>query len=272
MKSFSPNRTVIASLSLVIVLSLLSGVLQWRKNQTQADLRQIQPLLSQSAVAMKSKDYRTARSLLETAVNQAPKSPIAQNNLGFACQQMRDFNCAESRYLQAIKLKNAWEYHKNLGSLYEQMRRTEQSAHHYQMAAKLAPSEHQSIIYAAWSRTLNRLRQPQEAEKTAFQGLNKASSPEVQAELLRNLSWAAWQQGDMDQASQWIEQANQKYSSAKTICLWAQIQLDQRKSTAGKTRQQCQTLLRTMPTDLESQPELQDWAEGRKQALHRNAS
>lgn len=257
--------TLPAAVTLVGVLSIISVIVNLERKQTEAQLQQAQPLLVNSTQQIQQGQYNKARISLEQALEIVPNHAITHNNLGFTCQQVKDFACAETHFLKAIELNpRNWQFHKNLASLYDIQQRYSEAEAKYQEALNLAPQNSQPAIIADFTRLLNRTGKHAQALEQAQLTLAQTQEIEIRAALLNNIAWAYWKTRDNEKAEESLRESIKIQSTVDNLCLLSQIQHGSQSGQSDRLKQcqeKVQTTLAQNPNLFEFKPEIKEWSQ-----------
>jgi serine/threonine protein kinase len=210
-KSWAIARYGLVSLGLVGIGTL--GVYGWA-----------QYLNYQGSQALISGNIAQARQKFEASLRLNPRNVAAQHNLGVACQELRDNDCALKSFQAAISLqpKKSYPYYQ-LGILKEDLGDMDGAKQYYQTALAKDPRN----IYA-----INRLARVElladntkEAEMLIQSGLRLKPNNDLKSELLKNLGWLYFKQGNLPQAKESLQTAIELDAShADPFCLVAQVE------------------------------------------------
>jgi len=258
-----PYYKLIAAITLVGVLTLISMSVSIQRNQAKSQLQQAQPLLVRSTQLIQKGQYSQARTTLEQALQIIPNQAIVHNNLGFVCQQIQDSECAKTHSTKAVELRpRNWRFRKNLASYYESQHQYAKAKIEYLKTLELAPIEKRSEVTAEYSRLLNRIGNYTAGLKQARSALSHMNPPEIQAVLETNIAWAYWKTGQLEKAQSTIRDSIQTYPLLDNLCLANQIKATQNRDRELK---QCQAKIKSelskRPQILKIRPEIQEWSQ-----------
>ncbi|MGG6262894.1 tetratricopeptide repeat protein [Leptolyngbya sp. AN03gr2] len=268
-----PDCKLSAAITLVGVLATVSVVVNIQQNRKADQLQQAQPFILNSTQLIQKGQYAEARSSLEKALEFLPEHATLHNNLGFACQQEKDFTCAETHFRKAVELvPQSWQFHKNLASLYHIQQRYTESQVEYLKTLDIAPDEEKPAIIADFGRLLNQTGNYLEAFNRSQAALMRGQSPEVRSALLNNIAWADWKLGRRKLAEIALRQSIQQQATVDNLCLLSEIQATHTQATSNKTTRQslkqCQAKVQSElaqnPTLLEFKPEVREWSQSKQ--------
>lgn len=173
----------------------------------------------QGREALNAGDYEKARRNLENAVKLDSKDPLHRNDLGLACEILKEFECAEKQYKQALEYMQDSEFvadvQYNLGVLYEERREFDKAFEQYRLV--MQSSEEVSID--AINRYVRLLIWQKHNSKLAIQLSNNAlkkiqsidttneTETDLKAVLYKNLGWAYLYQNFHDRAEYYFEKS-----------------------------------------------------------------
>ncbi|WP_144053255.1 tetratricopeptide repeat protein [Xenococcus sp. PCC 7305] len=146
----------------------------------------------------------------ETALGLDPKLAKAYKVLGDANQSLGKFSAAIGYYGQAITIKPDFpEAYANLGTLYAQQKQWQQALDYYQKALELKPDL--AGVYKHVARVWQNLGQPEKAQSILAQAqkLESQSQTQTSPKDLFHLGEQACQQGNLEQALKYYQQAVQ---------------------------------------------------------------
>jgi serine/threonine protein kinase len=191
----------------------------------------------------KVNNFEEARFQYEQSLKILPNADTF-NNLGLACSQLGDLDCALSNYQQTIKLNpKGWEGYYQLAGYYEDLEKPDyiQAEKYYRKAISLS----QPIVLEPrnnLARVLILRGRYTEAESILETALPIAKETQFYAQILKNLGWLYFEKKQFDKAEKYLLQSSEIDANLVTPhCLLAKINIIQKK-TSSKPIELCLTL------------------------------
>lgn len=200
-----------------------------------------------------SGNLKIARKRLESSLTLKP-SPEAYLRLAVVCSQVGDRSCAIDTYRDAIqRYPDLWQFYYEFGTYYDELGNEDQADEYYSQAIALAPTG----AVPAYN-NLARIKILQGDLNTAREMIQSArkqsADSSVRANLLKNLGWVEFREGEYQNAQTALQQALKlDPSNAAAHCLQAQV-LEQLGQDANLNWRRCTAL----SSDL---PEVERWKE-----------
>ncbi len=207
---------------------------------------------------------KEAREKLEKAIALDPNNAAIHSDLGWACQEQKEYDCALKQYQLALKkttnLETRATIHYNIGGLYEAFGDWDKAIEKYKLAmadkgeigatatndyARLQISEKRNYSLAI-NLILNALEQS---------SLDWHQIANLRSSLYKNLGWAYLQQGNYSSATKALEKAIRldKEKRAAPYCLLAKTWQDSNPKAALPSWQKCRDY------DSKNLPEVENW-------------
>ncbi|HBE19253.1 MAG TPA: protein kinase [Cyanobacteria bacterium UBA11149] len=205
-----------------------------------------------------------AREKLENAIALDPNNAVIHSDLGWACQEQKEYDCALKQYQLALKktsnLETRATIHYNIGGLYEAFGDGNKAIEKYKLAmvdkgeigatatndyARLQIKEKRNYALAI-NLILNTLEQT---------SLDWHQIANLRSSLYKNLGWAYLQQGDYSSAEKALREAIRldKEKRAAAYCLVAKTLQDSNPQAALPFWQKCREY------DSKNLPEVENW-------------
>lgn len=168
---------------------------------------------------------KLAKKYYELAIKYNPEDVTAYNNLAFACQQIRDDDCAINNYKITLQIqRDYWIAHYNLGNLYELQGKYKLAEEEYKLAIEVSNNEAINAV-SNLARLHNIKGEYDKAAEVSLQGLKETKNTEWQGGLYKNLGWARLKQKRYREAQEYL-QKSVKLDSERidAYCLLGQTQ------------------------------------------------
>ena len=245
----------IASISLFIITligSLLNSDKIYSNNSKYYFAEQ---LLSAASAQPGSEKWNNLKRNLESFISERP-SAQAYNQFGILCRRMKDIDCSEKEFKQAITLQPEYlEPYMRLGNLYEDIGRFNDAKKAYQNA--IVTSHGQAILpYINLSRINLLFSNPNDAEANIKQAYQFKQIPKkILRTLNKNLAWLKLDRKQYEEATTYAEKAielDTQYASAYCIAALAEYELGK---ISYEHREDCMF----MASDDSNYPEVKAW-------------
>jgi len=153
---------------------------------------------------------QVARGYYEKALEFNPNSINAHLNLAGACEDSRDYTCAQQEYQKAVAIDpNDPETRYNLGVYYDLRNEYAWAEAEFKKAMNLG-ADQDGMVSAALARLKNRQEDYKAALPYAQQAVDKADDPLAKAIALKNFGWTLLGIAQSQQCSQQAQQCYQK--------------------------------------------------------------
>ncbi|MGE5657444.1 MAG: protein kinase domain-containing protein [Actinomycetota bacterium] len=193
-----------------------------------------QQLYEAGVKELKANQLETAKLYYEKALEFNSKDARIYNDLGYICQKLQSFDCAERYYNFSLYLNPANSVARyNLGGLYDDLGNQKRAEIEYQSVF-----QSDSVVAVDAASALARMKILQRdsagAIRVALLGLPKTNHPKVQSALYKNLGWARFMQTEYIEAEINLRQAI-KLNPERTdaYCLLAQVLEAKREASAA---------------------------------------
>lgn len=209
--------------------------------------------------ALMDERWDSARKDLERATTLNPNDPVSHSDLGLACKQKKDFDCAIKEYQTALKLKpddvTVATIHYNLGVLYEDREEFDAALNQYQIALRDKGDLGTNAInnfarLQIWKKHNNGL-----VINLLQNALKRTETSKLKSTLYKNLGWAYLQEVHYQDAQKSLREAIRldKDNRAAAHCLLAKALEYSNKTDALTSWEKCAAL------NSENLPEVETW-------------
>lgn len=209
--------------------------------------------------ALMDERWDSASKDLERAITLNPNDAVSRSDLGLACKQKKDFDCAIKQYQKTLKLKpddvTVATIHYNLGVLYEDRKEFDAALNQYQIAMRNQGELGANAInnfarLQIWKKHNNGL-----AINFLQNALKRTENPRLKSTLYKNLGWAYLQEVHYQEAQKYLREAIRldKDNRAAAHCLLAKALEHSNRTDALASWEKCAAL------NSENSPEVETW-------------